>query len=90
MDLKFLVWIGLFVIIGIGLGIYLLFYGIRAGFVQKKIRIYRLMEFDVVNQEAIRNGWFYIVMGLILMAIFIRVLTTHPQWIAHLFRFSGK
>ena len=78
------------VVSGIGLAIYLIYYGILAGLVQKKIRIYRLMEFDVTEKEAVLNGWFYIVMGLILTAIFIRVRTTHYQWLVHLFRFSGK
>ncbi|MHB8483692.1 MAG: hypothetical protein ACYDBV_13340 [Nitrospiria bacterium] len=78
------------VVSGIGLAVFLIFYGIRAGLVQKKIRIYRLMEFDVTDKEAVRNGWFYIVMGFILTAIFIRVVTIHDQWFVHLFQPSGK
>ena len=78
------------VVSGIGLAIFLIYYGIRSGLVQKKIRIYRLMEFDVTEKEAVKNGWFYVVMGLILTAIFIRVLITHYQWFVHLLPIPNK
>ncbi len=75
---------------GIGLALFLIYYGIKAGLVDKKIHIYRLVESDVTDKEAVRNGWFYIVMGLIVMAIFIRQVILHYEWIAHFFHFAVK
>jgi hypothetical protein len=78
------------VVSGIGLALFLIFYGIKAGLVDKNIHIYRLAESDVTGQEAVRNGWFYIVMGLIVMAIFIRQVILYYEWIAHFFHFAVK
>jgi len=70
---------------GFGLALFLIYYGVKAGLIDKKIRIYRLMDFDVTGKEAVQNGWFYILMGLILLAIAIRLMATHYDWIGHLF-----
>jgi hypothetical protein len=78
------------VVSGIGLALFLIFYGIKAGLVDKKIHIYRLVESDVTDKEAVRNGWFYIVMGLIVMAIFIRQVILHYEALAQFFHFAVK
>lgn len=81
-----LVLTGLVLIVsGIGLAFFLIFYGVKAGLIDKKIHIYRLMDFDVTGKEAVQNGWFYILLGLILMVISIRLMVTHYDWIRHLF-----
>ena len=70
---------------GIGFAIFLIYYGIKAGLLEKRIHIYRLMEFDVTEKEAVQNGWFYILLGVIVLAISIRLMVTHYDWIRHLF-----
>jgi hypothetical protein len=69
----------------IGIALFLIYYGVKAGLMDKKIHIYRLLDFDVTGKEAVQNGWFYILMGLIVMAISIRLTVTHFDWIRHLF-----
>jgi hypothetical protein len=71
---------------GVGLALFLIFYGIKPGIIDKKIRIFRLMDFEVTGKEAEQNGWFYIVIGVIVMAISLRLITTHYDWILHFFR----
>ncbi|MFI5304303.1 MAG: hypothetical protein ACHQYP_05840 [Nitrospiria bacterium] len=75
---------------GVGLALFLIYYGIKAGIMNKKIRIYRLMDFDVTGKEAEQYGWFYIVIGIIILAISLRIIATHYVWILHFFRWNGK
>lgn len=75
---------------GVGLAFFLIYYGIKAGLMDKKIHIYRLMDFDVTDKEAVQNGWFYIVMGVLVMAISLRMVMTHSRWILHFIHWPGK
>lgn len=69
---------------GVGLALVLIYYGVKAGLIEKKIHIYRLMDFDVTGKEAVQNGWFYILLGVIVMAISIRLMVTHYDGLRHL------
>ncbi|MBI1822938.1 MAG: hypothetical protein HY200_03075 [Nitrospirae bacterium] len=71
---------------GVGLAVFLTYYGISRGIVNKKLRIFRLMSIEVTGKEAERYGWFYVVTGMIVLAISIRIITTHYNWILRLFR----
>lgn len=93
----YLLWVRLFTLLrlvltglvltlsGVGLALFLIYYGVKAGLLDKKIHIYRLMDFDVTGKEAVQNGWFYILLGVIVMAISIRLMATHYDWIRHFF-----
>jgi hypothetical protein len=75
---------------GVGLALFLIYYGIKAGTINKKIRIFRLKDFEVAGKEAEQYGWCYIVIGMIVMAISLRLIATHYVWMLHFFRFQGK
>ena len=71
---------------GVGLALFLIYYGVRAGIVGRKIRIFRLMDFEVEGKEAVQNGWFYILLGAVILALSLRIILTHYQAIFHLIR----
>jgi hypothetical protein len=75
---------------GVGLALFLIYYGVKAGIMDKRIRIFRFMDLEVTGKEAEQNGWFYIVMGVFVMAISLRLIGTHYDWILHFFLWQGK
>lgn len=75
---------------GVGLALFLIYYGIRAGLIDKKVRVFRLTDFEVTGKEAEQYGWFYFVTGVIVMAISLRLIATHYVWILHFFRLQGR
>jgi hypothetical protein len=59
------------VILGLGLSVYLTAYGISAGLLNKRILNDGWRKTYDTGAPAVQRGWFYIVLGIILVVIFV-------------------
>lgn len=62
------------VLLGLGFSVFLTVYGISAGLLNEKILSDGWRKTYDTGAPAVRRGWFYIVLGIILFVIFVAAL----------------
>ena len=55
----------------IGVALFLIIYGIKGGLIEKKILVNGWKHLYATDQQAIKQGLFYIVMGVIIISVYL-------------------
>jgi hypothetical protein len=55
----------------VGVALFLIIYGIKAGLMEKKILINSWTHLYATDQQAIKRGVFYIIIGLIMIVVYL-------------------
>jgi TRAP-type uncharacterized transport system fused permease subunit len=61
-------------IVMVGVGCFLVVYGVKGGLIEKKILINGWTKQYALDHKAVRQGWFYIVVGVIIILIYVFAL----------------